>query len=223
MQIGLIAEGASELRILKHIVGRYLGTEHDLNEIQPKTDNEGKQIGGGGWDRVIQTFEYENTVRDALVENDYVVIQIDTDYADTAPFSVEKIDENGQCCSSEILHQRVLERILSKIPNIKEEDKQRVLLAICINEIECWLLPIYYNNDKKCKTTQCINLLNTELRKHDIHVITEKNTFTARNTYNTILKSLKKPKDIENISQYQFGFNFFVQQMKKIKESLKEE
>lgn len=86
MQIGLIAEGASELRILKHIMGRYLGTEHDTNEIQPKTNAEGTQIVLGGWDRVITTFEFENTVKDALVENDYVLIQIDTDQAQTNPF-----------------------------------------------------------------------------------------------------------------------------------------
>ena len=73
MRIGLIAEGASELRILKHIIGRYLGSDHEVNEIQPRTNPDGSQEGEGGWTRVIQTFEHEGTVRDALIENDYVL------------------------------------------------------------------------------------------------------------------------------------------------------
>lgn len=168
MQIGLIAEGASELRILKHIIGRYLGTEHDINEIQPKTNAEGTQIIPGSWDRVITTFEFENTVKDALVENDYVLIQIDTDQAQTAPFSVNVLDENGQYCKPEVLHQRVSERILNRIPNLDESERNRVILAICISEIECWLLPLYYNDSKRCKTTCCIALLNQKLSSNKI-------------------------------------------------------
>lgn len=219
MQIGLIAEGASELRILKHIIGRYLGTEHDINEIQPKTDVQGTQIVPGGWDRVITTFEFVNTVKDALVENDYVLIQIDTDQAQTAPFSVNVLDENGQYCKPEVLHQRVSERILNHIPNLIDSEKERVILAICISEIECWLLPLYYNDSKRCKTTGCITLLNQKLSSNKIDPLPNgnKNSQGAQKTYNTILKNLKKPKEIEECAQYNYGFKYFIQQLKTIK------
>lgn len=219
MQIGLIAEGASELRILKHIIGRYLGTEHDINEIQPKTNASGTQIVPGGWDRVITTFEYEHTVKDALVENDYVVIQIDTDQAQTAPFSVNVMDDNGQCCTPETLHQRVSERILNHIPNVNSSEKDRIILAICINEIECWLLPIYYKDDKRCKTTGCVRLLNGKLSSHKITPLSDgnKNSPEARRTYDTVLKNIKKPKEIEECARYNYGFNYFVEQLKAIK------
>ncbi len=219
MQIGLIAEGASELRILKHIIGRYLGTEHDINEIQPKTNAEGTQIIPGGWDRVITTFEFENTVKDALVENDYVLIQIDTDQAQTAPFSVNVLDENGQYCKPEVLHQRVSERILNRIPNLDESERNRVILAICISEIECWLLPLYYNDSKRCKTTGCIALLNQKLSSNKIDPLPNgnKNSSGAQKTYNTILKNLKKLKEIEECAQYNYGFQYFIQQLKTIK------
>ena len=48
MNIGLIAEGASELTVLKHILGRYLGEEHNLNEIQPQTNMQGRLPKGDG-------------------------------------------------------------------------------------------------------------------------------------------------------------------------------
>lgn len=224
MQIGLIAEGASELRILKHIIGRYLGTEHDINEIQPKTNAQGTQIVPGGWDRVITTFEFENTVKNALVENDYVLIQIDTDQAQTAPFSVNVLDENGQYCKPEVLHQRVSERILNNIPNLIDSERERVILAICISEIECWLLPLYYNDSKRCKTTGCITLLNQKLSSNKIDPLPNgnKNSQGAQKTYNIILKNLKKPKEIEECAQYNYGFYSFINKLKYIKSPLKD-
>ena len=224
MQIGLIAEGASELRILKHIIGRYLGTEHDINEIQPKTNAQGTQIVPGGWDRVITTFEFENTVKNALVENDYVLIQIDTDQAQTAPFSVNVLDENGQYCKPEVLHQRVSERILNNIPNLIDSERERVILAICISEIECWLLPLYYNDSKRCKTTGCITLLNQKLSSNKIDPLPNgnKNSQGAQKTYNIILKNLKKTKEIEECAQYNYGFYSFINKLKYIKSPLKD-
>ena len=218
MQIGIIAEGASELRILKHIIGRYLGTEHDINEIQPKTDVGGVQIIPGGWDRVIKTFESLDLVKNALIENDYILIQIDTDYAQTHPFSVNIMDDNGQCYSEKILHDRITDRILNNIPNLSKEEQDRILLAICNNEIECWLLPIYYNDKHRCKTSNCIQLLNNKLVQNKIRPITDKNCTKARMTYNAVLQNLRKSKDIENVSQYSFGFQFLVNQLKKIKD-----
>lgn len=220
MQIGLIAEGASELRILKHILGRYVGTEHALNEIQPKTNADGTQADGGGWHRVITTFENENTIQEALIENDYVLIQIDTDHAQTAPYSVSTLGDNGQTCSDEALFQRVQERILNNIPKISKEKRQRIILAICINEIECWLLPIYYNDNQKCKTSNCVRLLNTALNRKKLHPITDKNSATARRSYDAILKEIKKPKDIKDCAQYNFGFKSFVEQLDGIKEEI---
>lgn len=219
MQIGLIAEGASEIGILKHIVCRYLGSDCDINTVQPEIDDKGTQTSAGGWNKVIKTFECEGKIKEILIENQYVLIQIDTDCAHIAPFSVRVLDDNGQCCTNEELHKRVRERILSHIPNLTTEEKNRILLAICIHEIECWLLPVYYNDNKRCKTTNCIDLLNHELRKHKIDIITEKNDGKARKTYYTILKKLNKKDIIEEYAQYNVGFRFFLEQLKSIRNS----
>lgn len=44
-----------------------------------------------------------------------------------------------------------------------------------------------------------------------------KNSQGAQKTYNTILKNLKKPKEIEECAQYNYGFKYFIQQLKTIK------
>ena len=159
------------------------------------------------------------------MENDYVLIQIDTDQAQTAPFSVNVLDENGQYCKPEVLHQRVCERILNNIPNLIDSERERVILAICISEIECWLLPLYYNDSKRCKTTGCITLLNQKLSSNKIDPLPNgnKNSQGAQKTYNIILKNLKKPKEIEECAQYNYGFYSFIERLKSIKTIIENE
>lgn len=218
MNIGMIAEGASELTVLKHILGRYLGEEHNLNEIQPQTNMQGRQVTEGGWNRVIQTFEKGNSIKDALVDNDYIVIQIDTDLSETEPYSVSKIGANGQYCGDEELWKRTKDRILNNIPNINEVEKGRIILAICINEIECWLLPLVYNDHHCDKTTQCISLLNNKTSQKRLGVLTKenKNRFQGVRIYNTLLRDLRKIRDIEECARHNYGFIRFIEQLKEI-------
>lgn len=221
MNIGLIAEGASELRVLKHILGRYLGTEYVLNEIQPKT-NHGTQETEGGWHRVITTFETENKVKEALVENDYVLIQIDTDMAEISPFDVSTKNEDGTACSAEELLQRVSERILNHIPALDEAQKGRIILAICINEIECWLLPLVYaaSEAQRCKTQGCVTTLNRRLVRNNMDAIAEnKNSPQSQRAYKKLLKLMKKESQILACTDCDNGFCQFIDQLKAIKDS----
>ena len=107
---------------------------------------------------------------------------------------------------------------MDHIPNLTDEERSRVLLVICIHEIECWLLPLYYDDNKRCKTTQCVKYLNDALIKNKIHPLSDgnKNSPEARRTYNTILKKLRKPADIEDYAQYNFGFSQFVNQLRRL-------
>lgn len=214
MNIALITEGASELCIIKHIVSRYVGTNICLNAIQPEM-NGSIQVGCGGWNEVLKSCEKEENIKNALVENDYVIIQIDTDMSGISPYSVNSY-EGGSYCGHEELWKRVKERIIASIPG--EVDMKKMIFAICINEIECWLLPIFYNDKKRCKTTNCVNLLNQELYKKKIHVITDKNDYKAQSTYSIILKEINKSKDIANCAQYNYGFKMLIEQLDKVKE-----
>lgn len=214
MNIGLITEGASELNIIKHIVSRYIGSNHSLNGIQPEM-NGNTQANCGGWNEVLKSCEKEENIKNALIENDYVIIQIDTDMSATSPYSVISYD-GGRYCGHEELWKRVKERIISSIPD--RVDTSKIILAICINEIECWLLPIYYSCKKKCKTSNCIDILNRELDKKTIHVITEKNSYNAQRTYSKILRNINRPLEIANCSQHNYGFRMLIEQLDTVKE-----
>ena len=220
--IALICEGASEVKMLTYIVTRYLGDEIVVNAIQPALTQKGRQANEGGWHEVLNHCNDE-TINAIFATNDYLVIQIDTDACVQTNYDVNVYDESNQKVADDILYERVRNRLLKDLSaEIQTKYANRILFAICINETECWLLPLYYENDakKRCATTNCIYILNQRLQTEGIGIPDkEKNTPEAIQVYNKVLKNLKK-KDIPRIAQYNYGFQKFVEQMAGINVSL---
>lgn len=121
----------------------------------------------------------------------------------------------------EILYKDVVERLIKSLPeSIKERFLDRVIFAICIETIECWLLPVFYADKVHCcKTNNCLFHLNDILRKKNLETIStdgDKNNPRSVRAYQDILKKLNKKKEIEDCSVYNYGFKSFVQSLRNI-------
>jgi hypothetical protein len=210
MKFALITEGASEHRIIKHIIAKYFkDQEPDTNQIQPKILNE-KQETTGGWVEVLKYCEREE-LKSIMVENDYLVIQIDTDQSQNAPFSINHLKPTGDEKTPAELLEDVLGKLKSLIlPEIKAAYSEKIFFAVSIHTLECWLLPLYYTNNHKSDTKGCLVTLNTELVKKNIKPISSKNTPIAQRSYDSILSNWKKKNEIINSAQFNVGFKFFV-------------
>lgn len=221
--IALICEGVSENKMLTHIINRYLGDDFVVNPIQPSlktAHGQDKQANDGGWLQVLNHCSDE-MIKDIMATNDYLVIQIDTDACIQKNYDVDIYDDCHQKVSDQLLYERVCNRLRKNISDeVWSKYSDRILFAICFNETECWLLPLYYENDarKRCATTNCIFILNQKLQNDGIGTIPDasKNTPEVCRVYQAILKKMKK-KDIPRIAQYNFGFRKFVEQMDAIK------
>lgn len=213
LSFALITEGVSEHRIIKYILQHYFDEEPDIHQIQPQIVSGKQGEIPGGWNEVLKYCKREEDLNNILQYNDFIVFQIDTDMCEIAPFSVSRSD-NGVEKSDEELYDSVRTRLLSDIPD--SVDKSRLLFAICINMIECWFLPVFERGKKACATKNCLSRLNDNLRKQDIHIITEKNSDVAQITYDKILGYLKKKKDIISFAVDQWSFNRFIQDLAKI-------
>lgn len=221
--IGLISEGISEHYIIKHIVERYLG-EDDFrtNQIQPQIRLQGKQEKQdsiGGWLAVLN-YCTEEKFKDILNYNDYIIVQIDTDTCELANYDVKRRNDDGSLRTDEELYSNICKRILKYIHMENNESfNGRIIFAICFDETECWLLPIYYTDKTKCNKNNCIFKLNQKVTTQNLAAIPEKdkNSPKAVKTYNAILKNMKKTKDITNCSQYNYGFKMFIEQLDIIK------
>lgn len=217
MRFALISEGPSEHRIIKHIVAKFFKDEDpEINPIQPRLIN-GKQdqTTPGGWNEVLKYCEGDE-LQDIMVENDYLVIQIDTDQSQTAPFNISHSNTDNTQKIGIDLYSDVIEKMKSLIKQeIKDTYPDQIIFAICIHTIECWLIPIYYTNIHKTKTLNCLSTLNDALRKKDIHIITpeNKNEPNGIKAYDAVLKNWKKKQDISKSAQHNIGFKKFIESL----------
>ncbi len=209
MRFALITEGISEHRIVKHILEKYFkNSDIYCRPIQPQIYNE-KQASSGGWLEVLKYCTREDDLNEIFNNNDYLVIQIDTDQSQTKPFNISHTKSNNKLKTIEELYNDVIYKLRDLIPpNIIEEHGDKIFFAISIHTIECWLLPIYYNNNHKSDTSNCLFSLNKELKKKNIHPIPpkDKNNPVSIRTYDTILRNWGKKQDIINSAQHNFGF-----------------
>jgi hypothetical protein len=220
--IALFCEGASEARVLKRIVSECLGDDIPVNPIQPELTPDGRQKNPGGWLDVLEHCKDE-FVQSAFATNDFLIIQIDTDTCPETHYDVNIFNDQHEKVSDDILYDRVVERLKRDIsPDVLSQYANQIIFAICINEIECWLLPLYYSNEPQmsCSTTGCIGKLNRKLSADNLGIpSTNKNSPQAISVYNKILRQMKR-KIIPTIAQYNVGFCKFVEQLNIVKSSM---
>ncbi len=213
-KIGIVGEGVSDYKILKYIVERYL-RDFDVYTIplQPKETYLGKQDGYGTWQRVFSYIKgSDNLILEAVKEGcQFVIIQIDTDVCEEYNVSKNTNDE--------VLYTNVTEALSNAIHN--DFDKSKAVYAICINEIECWLIPFISNDIGNCKKTNgCLNTVNYKIRTKGTIDKDNKNCTSAINLYNFILNHKRKVRELQAASQFNYGFKKFIEQLDAIKELL---
>lgn len=214
MNIGVIAEGVSEQTIISSLLERYLG-DVVVNPVEPEINNKGKQVGYGGWMNVLSVCCSEKFEK-ILSFNDFIVIQIDTDACEESGYDIKKTKGANIAKLQSEIYDEVKDRLLKSLSEGEfNKYKDNIIFAICIEEIECWLLPLYCTNNDKCKTTGCIDKLNQKLHAQgDGHIPEkDKNSPNAQKTYQKILKKLKKKRNIKDCSVHNYGFNRLILQL----------
>ncbi len=217
MKFALITEGPSEHRIIRCIIARcFKNHDPEINQIQPKlVDGKQDYRSPGGWNEVLKYCERPE-IDDILIENDYLVIQIDTDQSQTAPFSINHTHSGSVLKTPAELYKEVVEKLQSLISEKRwNRYSHRIFFAICIHTIECWLLPIYYSNDHTRKTVNCLNKLNDALRRNNICIIpsTNKNDGNGVRAYEIILRNWKRKQDIIKSAEHQYSLEKFIEQL----------
>lgn len=150
----LITEGITDQVMIETLLLTCLGPDTAVNPIQPQRDSTDKsrQTDFGGWERVLECCNQIN-FEEILSVNDFIVLQLDTDQAEHPNFGVA-LTENGQDRSVDALLADVRAVIMNKLGAAWPQFAQRILFALAVHSLECWLLPLYAETDADFKRTK---------------------------------------------------------------------
>lgn len=173
----LVCEGVTDYAVLKNILIGFFREEPRAPRItqkQPDTDATGEAGWQtfGNWENVFRYLR-EGLYEEALEYNKYLVVQVDTDASEHANFGVPQ-QEGGTPLSPEAMVERVAEKLREIIgAESIEKYRGRMIFAICVRDVECWILPLWEVGAKAAKTTGCLQTLNAVLAQKNEPTISE--------------------------------------------------
>jgi hypothetical protein len=175
---GLICEGVTDQIVIKNIlIANFQDPDLFVTELQPLQDATNEHgTTDGNWHKVFQYCESQN-FRDAFQSCDYVVIHLDSDVF----LSGELPEKYRLSINPKESVENIIDRIADKLKiaigiPFYENQQNKIIFAIAVHEVECWLLPIYYSNDKSKskKIASCLSTLNEALSKKESFYIDKK-------------------------------------------------
>jgi hypothetical protein len=209
-KFGLACEGITDQIVIENILCGFYKDYKDLDEeiqaFQPaydETTKKQKEGEFGGWGNLLNYLS-ETRFRDDVLNSQYTIIQVDTDICDLVNFNVPK---DTSCITTFI--ENIKEKLILSIDKNEtfyEANQSKIIFAISVHSLECWLLPIY-KDVKKEKITSCFEALKRECKSIKV----EKNY----ETYDKLSKSFLKNKELLKISSKNSSFQIFINNLPK--------
>ena len=165
-KFAVIAEGLTDQVVLENILLGYFQSDEEeptINYVQPPPVSSTSPAPSGGWTLVFASLA-RGDPQQVLQFNDYLVIHIDADVQEEKGFDVPR-RENKKPLSVPERVERIVTRLTRDIDEaFYKANADRILFAVAVDTIECWLLPLLDDNKAK-KTTGCLKAANAALRK----------------------------------------------------------
>lgn len=209
MNFNIIAEGNTDFRVLRIVIESIL-EDAVVNVLVPTVDAYSHTtIGTAGWENVVN-YLGSNLLKDALENCDYLVIQIDTDECEHVNYNAASITQADQDISSfyEVIKNKIIEWINRFDSNTYEIYKSKIIFAICIHSLECWLLALYVKQNElpRKRILSGFYHLNRALARHNIRLSEPKDP----NQYEKLAYQLRKRTNHSIVREYSYSFDRFV-------------
>ncbi|WP_143393884.1 hypothetical protein [Fimbriiglobus ruber] len=195
------------------LVGYFQGQEEpSITFVQPPPASVATPSPPGGWTRVFDSLK-RGDCQQVLQFNDFVVIQIDTDVQEEPGFDVPR-REGGSELSLPDRVARVIARLKRDVePEFCTAHEHRILFAIAVDSIECWLLPLLYVNNKAQKTTGCLDAANDTLRKKKMDGLSSAEGTKFPRAYERASREYTKQKSLTKHRSRNPSLELFVKQL----------
>lgn len=216
---GLITEGVTDQKVIQAIFrGVFDPEEVDVRPFLPIADNTYKhQLPSfSNWELVLK-YCASPKFEEAFPFVDYVVVHIDTDQCDDPKFGVPKTTEQGALLPQEMV-QRVSEKLIERIGEaIWSKYQNRIVFAVAVETTECWLLPLYATDKARGKHLNCLTVLNTHLRKKNLHPINPADKTPRR--YTDLAVPYNKRKELMKHAPHNPSLDDFVKRLEELRTS----
>lgn len=207
----LVTEGITDQIVIENIlVGFFDDPNLEVNPLQPLRDetDRNRAINPGNWHKVLE-YCSSGEFQGAFQFNDYVIVQIDTDVA--ASYDVSDRDEEGNEFSDEDMYERVKQKLIAQIePEFYANYADRVLFAVSVRSIECWLLPLLLTDNKKSSTKSCLTKLNQALKPKSFSIDPNKK---EPRYYDKISAEYRKNKKLMSLYTSNLSLEAFVHEL----------
>lgn len=165
MLVGLVAEGVSDVAVLRNLLKGWLGLDrYQVIALRPDlqedaTDRCARQAAMSpakysNWELVLETCEGQSLIREFLAANDedstFVVVQIDTDWLDHKNSPLRRPGR-----SSAEYAPTVRKLIVDHLSSLLGDLAARTRFAVAVEEVEAWLLCLH--DPKNADTCQSAN------------------------------------------------------------------
>ena len=210
LTFALACEGVTDQIVIRNILYGFYKNE-DLYEkiqaFQPLFDeSQQKQQDDefGGWE-ILLDYLSTKRFRENVMNSKYMIIQIDTDISEHPNFNV--IQHN---LSAEELIQKVIERLIIQIDSKREfyeKNREKIIFAISVHSLECWILPIYksYKNEK---ITGCLQAIEPKTKDKNFA-----KSYRNYDNYNKLSKLLLKNRELLKIISKNSSFAIFINKL----------
>ncbi|MEN9613186.1 MAG: hypothetical protein RLZZ628_4000 [Bacteroidota bacterium] len=217
---GLITEGITDQIVIENILYGIFDTRViPLTQLTPRIDegDYNQMVRPTNWLTVLEYCQSDEFRAFLRTTSDYAIIQLDTDAlkGDSVPLQYRIHLQALQQANPAECVKIVVNQLVMLIGNdFYETFKDRILFAISVDSIECWLLPFYWSTQKAkaAKTANCLEPLNEGLKKAGISIyIHAKNP----DNYRKISKLLRKHKEFMKLQALNPSLAIFVESVQK--------
>lgn len=218
---GLAGEGVTDQIVLENILfGLYQDYEgfddDEIAYLQPLLDATDED-GLGSWTRLL-TYLDNKRFRADVLNHSFIVVQVDTDVAAEKGFDVILVDENNRLLPVESIVKNVSERLIAQVDMAQEgfyeEHKDKIIFAVSVDSLECWLYCLYKKSNQSGRTQNCVNHLERLLAsdKKGPRLVKDKQHYDKLSE----LFYKRKGRKIDVVAENDVSFGIFIQALRSL-------
>lgn len=208
MRFAIAGEGLTDFTIMKNLlIGFFNDKNLPVRRLLPESNKP------FGWGNLFDQLS-KGIFRFGFELNDYVIVQIDSGTCADWDEGIKHIGDNES--QVEVFVQQIVKVLIKKIgEDFYNQNKNKIIFAIAVHDIECWVLP--FISDKASDQSKMVNCFKTaeQIAVKQGFSLHRKNYEDGKH-YENLSKGMKKQKDLIRLHALNPSLKIFVDNLTQV-------